>query len=103
MEQIKNKVEPKLVVKEPPIYVITFYNNDRTTMEGVVLVLEKIFNYTYEIAIPLMMEIHAQGKADIFEGPHDLATQLSQYAINYAITAPEILGLCYLRIELREK
>lgn len=103
MEQIKTKTSAQLSIKEPPLYKITFFNNDKTTMEGVILVLEQIFNYPYTEAIPLMLEIHQKDKAEVWEGPHDLGVQYTQAVLNYCLKAPEEFGLRYLRIELTQK
>lgn len=72
-------------------------------MEGVLVVLGEVFNYSMRDAFPLMMTIHQDDKADVWEGPEDLARTLVTAALNYCVDAPKFLALDWLKIELREK
>ncbi len=48
-------------VKEPPLYKVLLHNDDYTSMEFVVLLLEKVFNKSTPEATRVMLNIHQQG------------------------------------------
>lgn len=50
-------------VKEPPRYVVLLHNDDYTTMDFVVEVLQRFFQKTEEQAVKLTLDIHTKGKA----------------------------------------
>jgi ATP-dependent Clp protease adaptor protein ClpS len=47
--------------KEPPMFKVILLNDDYTTMEFVVLVLESVFNKTRPEAERIMFNVHQQG------------------------------------------
>ncbi len=53
--------EKKQQTKRPPMYKVLLLNDDYTTMEFVVYVLETVFNKEPEEAHQLMLQIHQQG------------------------------------------
>ena len=48
-------------VEEPPLYKVLLHNDDFTTMEFVVWVLESVFNMPEEQAIQVMLNVHLRG------------------------------------------
>jgi len=50
---------PKL--KRPPLYRVLLLNDDYTTMEFVVQVLQSIFHHSEEKASQIMMHVHQKG------------------------------------------
>jgi ATP-dependent Clp protease adaptor protein ClpS len=48
-------------VKEPPMYNVLLHNDDYTSMEFVVLLLEKVFNKSTPEATRIMLNVHQQG------------------------------------------
>ena len=50
-------------VKEPPRFVVLLHNDDYTTMDFVVEVLQRFFQKTEDQAVKLTMEIHTKGRA----------------------------------------
>ena len=48
--QVKNKVKPDLLVKEPPMYKVIYVNDEETSMEFVVTSLVEYFDYTVQLA-----------------------------------------------------
>lgn len=48
-------------IQEPPLYKVLLHNDDYTSMEFVVLILEKIFHKTHQEAMQIMLNVHEQG------------------------------------------
>jgi len=49
-------------IDEPPRYRVVLHNDDFTTMEFVIQVLETIFNLSIPEAIRVMLEVHTGGR-----------------------------------------
>lgn len=60
MEQVLLQNDIKL--KKPKLYAVIIYNDEVTTMDFVVMILNKVFNKTLDEATYLMLEIHQAGK-----------------------------------------
>lgn len=48
-------------LKKPPLYKVLLHNDDFTTMEFVVYVLQNIFQRTEGDAFRIMLQVHTQG------------------------------------------
>src|SRR5687767_1092307 len=48
-------------VEEPPLFRVLLHNDDYTTMEFVVWVLESVFNMSEEQAVQVMLNVHLRG------------------------------------------
>ena len=48
-------------VRQPPLYRVLLHNDDYTTMDFVVYVLETVFHRSESDAIRLMLQVHQQG------------------------------------------
>jgi ATP-dependent Clp protease adaptor protein ClpS len=55
------ETDNKTMVKEPPLYKVLLHNDDYTSMEFVVLLLEKVFNKSTPEATRIMLSVHQQG------------------------------------------
>lgn len=55
------ETDNKTIVKEPPLYKVLLHNDDYTSMEFVVLLLEKVFNKSTPEATRIMLSVHQQG------------------------------------------
>jgi ATP-dependent Clp protease adaptor protein ClpS len=53
--------ESREKVEEPPLFKVLLHNDDFTTMEFVVWVLESVFNMPEEEAIQVMLNVHLRG------------------------------------------
>ncbi len=54
--------EQDIDIKEPKSYNVILYNDNYTTMEFVVYVLESIFHHRGKIAEKIMLDVHNKGK-----------------------------------------
>ncbi|MBQ6820769.1 MAG: ATP-dependent Clp protease adaptor ClpS [Clostridium sp.] len=70
-EQVIEKTNIK--IKKPNNYKVIMYNDDFTTMEFVVSILNFIFNKSYEEANNIMMEVHTRGRGVAGVYPYDIA------------------------------
>lgn len=53
--------ESREKVEEPPLFKVLLHNDDYTTMEFVVWILEQIFNMPEEQALQVMLNVHLRG------------------------------------------
>ena len=70
--------------KEPKKYMVIMYNDDFTTMEFVVAILNIIFNKSFEEANKIMMEVHKRGKGIAGVYTYDIAVTKTNKAISMA-------------------
>jgi ATP-dependent Clp protease adaptor protein ClpS len=54
-------VESRTRVKKPPLFKVLLHNDDFTTMEFVVHVLESVFNLSEDEAVHIMLHVHQRG------------------------------------------
>jgi ATP-dependent Clp protease adaptor protein ClpS len=65
--------KPEIKTAKPRLYNVVLHNDDYTTMEFVVLVLEQVFLKSPAEAFRVMMHVHTQGKGLCGLYPHDIA------------------------------
>jgi ATP-dependent Clp protease adaptor protein ClpS len=53
--------ESKTDLKKPPLYKVLLHNDDFTTMEFVVYILQTVFQKQETEAFRIMMQVHTQG------------------------------------------
>ena len=74
----------RAVTKPPGMYKVILFNDDFTTMEFVIEVLQRFFAVNSERAQQLMLKIHNEGSAVCGVYTRDVAetrvTQVTQYA-----------------------
>ena len=61
------------VVQHPPLYRVILHNDDYTTMEFVVEILEAVFNKQPAEAFRIMMQVHTQDRAVCGIYPYEIA------------------------------
>lgn len=71
-------------VKKPRRYWVIIHNDDYTTQDFVVHVLEQFFHKTSADAQKLMMMVHVQGKANIGLYSKDVAETKAYHVMQYA-------------------
>ena len=60
-------------VAQPPLYDVLLHNDDYTTQEFVVYVLERFFHHDAETARQIMLHVHTKGIGVAGVFPRDLA------------------------------
>jgi ATP-dependent Clp protease adaptor protein ClpS len=70
------RTEKKL--KRPPLYKVVFHNDDYTTREFVVFVLQSIFHHDEASATRIMWHVHTQGAGVAGVYTHEIAETKAQ-------------------------
>ena len=74
----------KTKVKPPKKYKVILHNDDYTTMEFVIFVLQNVFHKTMDEAESIMMEVHVKGAGVCGIYSKEIAETKSQKVINLA-------------------
>ena len=72
---VRNRIEPKLNISEPPNYRVVYINDEKTSMEFVVETLKIIFNYDEGAAEAITIRVHEEGSAVVAVLPYEIAEQ----------------------------
>jgi ATP-dependent Clp protease adaptor protein ClpS len=78
------KYKTQAKIKKPNFYEVILLNDDFTTMEFVVSVLQLFFNLSKMTASKIMLKIHNEGSAVCGIYPHEVAETKVMQVINYA-------------------
>ena len=60
-EQGDVATETRTEVRRPPLYKVLLHNDDYTTQDFVVSILETIFQHPKETAVQIMLHVHKRG------------------------------------------
>jgi ATP-dependent Clp protease adaptor protein ClpS len=58
---VAEKTESKTKLERPPLYKVLLHNDDFTTMEFVVFVLQTVFNHGESDAMRILLNVHRLG------------------------------------------
>ena len=58
---VAEKTESETKLERPPLYKVFLHNDDFTTMEFVVYILQTVFNHGESDAVNIMLNVHRQG------------------------------------------
>jgi ATP-dependent Clp protease adaptor protein ClpS len=72
-EAVITESEDEIKLEEPPRYRVLLHNDDFTTMEFVIFVLESVFQHSTFDAIRLMYQVHTEGVAVGGVYPYEIA------------------------------
>ncbi|MEI7705641.1 MAG: ATP-dependent Clp protease adaptor ClpS [Deltaproteobacteria bacterium] len=92
----RTRSQPK--TRPPPLYKVLLHNDDYTTMEFVVSVLETVFSLPPPAAIQVMLAIHHRGVGVAGVYPHDIAETKANRVMELA-RAAEYPLLCTVEPE----
>ena len=90
--------ESKTKLEKPKLYKVLLHNDDFTTMEFVVFVLEYVFNRSEAESVAIMLNVHNTGVGVAGIYPHDIAYMKSNKTMSLA-KAREYPLLCTIEEE----
>lgn len=94
--EVMTESETKL--EKPKLFKVLLHNDDFTTMEFVVFVLQYVFNRDTAEAFTIMLTVHTEGLGIAGIYPYDVANMKSEKAMNLA-KASEYPLLCTVEEE----
>jgi ATP-dependent Clp protease adaptor protein ClpS len=90
--------ETKIKLEKPKLYKVLLHNDDFTTMEFVIFVLQYVFNREDQEAFSIMLKVHNEGIGIAGIYPYEIATVKCNKAMNLA-KAREYPLLCTVEEE----
>ena len=91
-------VEKKTKLEKPKLFKVILHNDDFTTMEFVVFVLQYVFSLSDAEAFTIMLKVHNEGLGIAGVYPYEIANMKSEKAMNLA-KAREYPLLCTVEEE----
>ena len=91
-------VETEIKLEKPKLFKVLLHNDDFTTMEFVVFVLQYVFNREEAEAFSVMLKVHNEGLGIAGIYPYEIANMKSEKAMNLA-KAREYPLLCTVEEE----
>ena len=85
--------ESKTRLKKPPLYKVLLHNDDFTTMEFVVYVLQSVFQMGEAEAVAVMLQVHREGVGVGGIYPYEIAETKAEKVMSMA-EANEFPLLC---------
>lgn len=76
--------ESEIKLEKPKLYKVLLHNDDFTTMEFVVFVLQYVFNRSDPEAFTIMLKVHNEGVGIAGIYPYEIANMKSEKAMNLA-------------------
>jgi ATP-dependent Clp protease adaptor protein ClpS len=90
--------EKKTKLEKPKLFKVLLHNDDFTTMDFVVFVLQYVFNRDEAEAFTIMLKVHNEGLGVAGIYPYEIANMKSEKAMNLA-KAREYPLLCTVEEE----
>lgn len=78
------EVLDRVTIQPPKMWNVILYNDDKTSMEFVILVLMQIFHKSLDDASEIMMNVHETGKGVAGTYSHEVASQKRDDTVNAA-------------------
>ena len=72
---IKERTKEDIIVQEPNLWQVVYYNDNVTPMDFVIKTLKDIFRKSNEVAYELTMKVHETGSAIVATLPYEIAEQ----------------------------
>ncbi len=77
----------------PSMYRVVLLNDDYTPMDFVVEILKTLFNFSEELAVSIMLQVHKQGKGICGVFTHEIA-ETKVFQVNQCARGHEYPLLC---------
>lgn len=77
-------VEKRTKLEKPKLFKVILHNDDFTTMDFVVFVLQYVFNRSDSEAFSIMLKVHNEGLGVAGIYPYEIANMKSEKATNLA-------------------
>ena len=90
--------ESETKLEKPKLFKVILHNDDFTTMEFVVFVLQYVFNRSDAESLTIMLKVHTQGIGIAGVYPYEIATTKAKKTMNLA-KAREYPLLCTVEEE----
>ena len=90
--------ENEAKLEKPKLFKVLLHNDDFTTMDFVVFVLEYVFNREEADALTIMLKVHNEGVGTAGIYPYEIANMKAEKAMNLA-KAREFPFLCTVEEE----
>lgn len=90
--------ETKQKLEKPPLYKVLLHNDDFTTMEFVIFVLNRVFMRSEIESVAIMLKVHNEGVGVAGVYPYEVATMKAEKAMNLA-RSQEFPFLCTVEEE----
>lgn len=84
---VKERVTPKTKQEEPALFKVVLLNDDYTTMDFVIHVLEEIFQKSPSEAYGIMMHVHLNGRGIAGVYPWEIAETKADTVMSMARSA----------------
>ena len=78
------ETRPKTKLKKPRMYKVLLHNDDYTTMEFVVFILQGIFHHSESEAMQIMLHVHHKGYGIVGVFTRDVAETKALQVTSYA-------------------
>ncbi len=95
-EEVQTQSKKKL--EKPPLYKVLLHNDDFTTMEFVIFVLNTVFMRSEAESVVIMLKVHNEGVGVAGVYSYEIANMKAQKAMNLA-KAHEFPFLCTVEEE----
>ena len=73
--EVRSKIKPDLLISEPSLFKILYFNDEVTTMEFVIESLIDYFEYPEDAASLIADKIHNEGSSVVAILPYEIAEQ----------------------------
>ncbi len=84
LPEVKTKTKKKTKLQKPKLFRVVLHNDDYTTMDFVVFILESIFLHPKADAVRIMLKVHNEGKGTAGIYPYEIAVTKAEKAMSLA-------------------
>jgi ATP-dependent Clp protease adaptor protein ClpS len=81
---VEPEVEDEVEITEPNMWLVIFHNDDKTTMEFVMMLLVQLFHKTVEESVEITMQVHNEGQAVVGRYTHEVAEEKMNTSVRTA-------------------